>query len=58
MVHWCNDLFSVFLLVLMIRLSGYMPFETGQNSVDIDKILKADYSFDPQYWNDISDSGN
>jgi hypothetical protein len=34
-----------------------MPFESSNNMVEMDNVLNGIYSFDENYWCDVSDSG-
>lgn len=38
-------------------MCGYEPFYSGENEAEMyKKILKADYKFDPPFWNNISEN--
>jgi serine/threonine protein kinase len=45
-------------VITYFLLCGYTPFE-GNNSIEeMNAIMKADYTFDEEYWSGISDPGN
>ncbi|KAI8925404.1 kinase-like domain-containing protein [Entophlyctis helioformis] len=48
---WCIGVMTFFLLC------GYMPFDymTKSSAEEMENILAARYSFDPEYWSEISD---
>ncbi|XP_048734609.1 calcium/calmodulin-dependent protein kinase type IV-like isoform X1 [Ostrea edulis] len=44
-------------VITYILLCGYEPFYSGENEAEMyKKILKADYKFDPPFWNNISEN--
>ena len=44
-------------MICCFRLCGYEPFYSGENEAEMyKKILKADYKFDPPFWNNISEN--
>jgi serine/threonine protein kinase len=52
-----SDLWAIGVITFFL-LCGYTPFE-GNNSIEeMNAIMKADYTFDEEYWSGISDPGN
>uniref|UniRef100_K1PLL2 Calcium/calmodulin-dependent protein kinase type IV n=1 Tax=Magallana gigas TaxID=29159 RepID=K1PLL2_MAGGI len=44
-------------VITYILLCGYEPFYSGENEAEMyKKILKADYKFEPPFWNNISEN--
>lgn len=43
-------------VITFILLSGYPPFYADNNAELFRQIMKAEFTFDPNYWADISDS--
>ncbi|OZJ02755.1 hypothetical protein BZG36_03343 [Bifiguratus adelaidae] len=41
-------------VITFFLLSGYTPFDSESNQEEVRNILEAKYSYDPQYWSDIS----
>ena len=42
-------------VIVYILLGGYPPFHDDNHAVLYRKIKAADYAFDPQYWDQVSD---
>jgi serine/threonine protein kinase len=49
------DMWSIGVLSYLL-LSGGLPFESEDSPVDVDKILKAEFYFDENYWSFISEN--
>ncbi|KJE92873.1 calcium/calmodulin-dependent protein kinase I [Capsaspora owczarzaki ATCC 30864] len=43
-------------VITFILLSGYPPFYAENNAELFKQIMRAEFSFDPNYWSDISES--
>ena len=51
------DMWSIGVLTYFL-LCGYTPFDSGNGQEEIQRVLKADFSFTPlEYWADISEKG-
>ena len=42
-------------VIVYILLGGYPPFHDANHAILYRKIKAADYAFDPQYWDQVSD---
>ena len=42
-------------VIVYILLGGYPPFHDDNHAILYRKIKAADYAFDPQYWDQVSD---
>jgi len=49
------DLWSIGVLTYFL-LCGYTPFDSHNNVDELNRIMVADFTFDPEYWSEISDS--
>jgi serine/threonine protein kinase len=54
---WSIGVLTFLLYMKLSRLSGYLPFESEDTPVDVKKILKAEFTFEDEYWSFISDNG-
>lgn len=44
-------------VITYFLLCGYTPFERESNVDEMNAIIRADYTFDEEYWYGVSDQG-
>lgn len=51
-----SDMWAIGVITYFL-LCGYTPFERDSNVDEMNAIIRADYTFDEEYWYGVSDQG-